>query len=267
VPGDEPFLGLFNQGYVLGENGDKMSKSRGNVIGIDETVERYGADALRLFEMFAGPPDTDYPWSTAAINGVTRTLGRVWRLVLRHADALQASSALSGRNASDGEAALRYDIHFQIKRVTEELDERMHLNTCVSSIMTLLNDLEDFAAKWTESEPSPVFVEGLRALLLLLAPFAPCITEELWERTGHAGSVHEQAWPLYDERALERKVIAFVIQVNGKWRGVVEAPPASSKEAVFELAREVQTVKAQLDGKSMRKLIFVPDKLLNIVVG
>lgn len=267
VPGDEPFVRLFNQGYVLGENGEKMSKSRGNVIGIDETVERYGADALRLFEMFAGPPESDYPWSTTGISGVTRTLGRVWRLVLTHADALRTPRAPNGRLATEEETDLRYSIHAKIKQVGEELGERMHLNTCVAMMMTLLNDLENFSAKWQDDSPSPVFVEGLNALLLLLAPFAPCITEELWERTGHTGSIHEQAWPAYDESALQRSVIPVVVQVNGKWRGVVDVPPGSSEDAIFALARDVQTVKAQLDGKTIRKKIHVPDKLLNIVVG
>jgi leucyl-tRNA synthetase len=267
VPGDEPFLRLFNQGFVLGENGEKMSKSRGNVVGIDQTVERYGADALRLFEMFAGPPDGDYPWSTTGISGVTRVLGRVWRLVLGHAGSSAMTRAGDGKSESAEEAALAYSIHSKIKQVTQEFGERMHVNTCVSAIMILLNDLEAFAAAWKDAEPSPTFVEGLRSLLLLLAPFAPCITEELWERTGHAGSIHEQVWPAFDERALVRSAVPVVIQVNGKWRGVVEAPPGSSEDAIVLLATDIQTVKAQLDGKTIRKRVYVPDKLLNIVAG
>jgi leucyl-tRNA synthetase len=260
-------LRLFNQGFVLVENGERMSKSRGNVVGIDETIERFGADALRLFEMFAGPPEADFPWSTTSIAGVTRTLNRIWRLVVSRADDVKAPVPSNGRLATQRESDLRYSVHSKIKQITEELGERMHLNTCVAAIMMLLNDLEDFIASVQETSPSPAFVEGVNALLLLLAPFAPHITEELWERTGHAGSVHEQAWPTYDEGALARAVVPVVVQVNGKWRAVVDVPPGAGEDAAFALATTVPTVQAQLNGKTVRKKIYVTDKLLNIVVG
>ena len=271
APGDEPFLRLFNQGSVLGENGQRMSKSRGNVVGIDETVKRYGADALRMFEMFAGPPDADFPWSTTGIAGVTRTLGAVWRLVLSNADAMRgaASSAPAGngRALDAGETALRFVVHSTIKQITDEIDGRRHLNTCVSAIMILLNALEKFASTRDDARSSPVFSEGLRILMLLLAPFAPHITEELWERTGHKGSIHMEAWPKYDETALRREIVPVVVQVNGKWRGVIDVAPGSDEASVFEAARSVPTVVAQIDGKTIRKKIYVPDKLLNIVVS
>jgi leucyl-tRNA synthetase len=268
APGDEPFLRLFNQGSVLGENGQRMSKSRGNVVGIDETVERYGADALRLFEMFAGPPDADFPWSTGAIAGVTRTLSAVWRLVLSSASDLRAAGTPSnGRILDSDESALRYTVHSTVKQITDELNGRRHLNTCVSSIMILLNALEKFAATGERARSSPAFSEGIRMLLLMLAPFAPHITEEMWERTGHQESIHLQAWPAYDEDALRRDLVPVVVQVNGKWRGVIEIPPGSGEAAAFETAQSVPTVVAQLSGKTIRKKIFVPDKLLNIVVG
>ncbi len=266
VPEDEPFKRLFNQGFVLGENNEKMSKSRGNVVGIDETADRYGVDALRVFEMFAGPPDGDYPWSTTGIAGATRTLHRVWKLVLAHANALQRPPP-AGQGDGVADAGLRFSVHAKIKQVTDEIGDRMHLNTCVAAIMTLLNDLEAYAAAHEHPSQSSAFAEGLRALLLLLAPFAPHITEELWERTGHSGSIHLEAWPRYEEAALARSLIPFVIQVNGKHRGTIEAAPGSSEDAVFERATKVTTVSAQLDGKKVRKRIFVPDKLLNIVVA
>jgi leucyl-tRNA synthetase len=267
VGGDEPFTRLFNQGSVLGENGLRMSKSRGNVVGIDETVERYGADALRMFEMFAGPPDADFPWSTSGIAGVTRTLAAVWRLVLGYASALSLEPPAGGLALSSDETDLRFMTHSTVKSLTDEFTGRRHLNTCVSSLMKLLNALEKFAASRPDPSTSPAFGEGLRSLLLLLAPFAPHITEELWERTGHTESIHLQAWPAADEGALKRDAIEVVVQVNGKWRGVVEVPPGSDESAVFERALTVSTVAAQIDGKSVRKKIFVPDKLLNIVVG
>ncbi len=267
VPDDEPFLRLFNQGTVLGENGQKMSKSRGNVVGIDDTVERHGADALRMFEIFAGPPDQDFPWSTSGIAGVKRTLAAIWRLVLTNADGAGASgAATNGRAPTPEEAELRYHIHATIKQITEEFDGRWHLNTCVSSIMKLLNALERFAGA-PEARSSPVLQEGLHALLLLLAPFAPHIAEELWHRTGHASSIHLESWPSYDEAALRRDLIEVVVQVNGKWRGVVRIAPGSDADAVFAQAQSVSTVAAQIAGKPIRKKIHVPDKLLNIVVG
>ncbi|HLN46700.1 MAG TPA: class I tRNA ligase family protein, partial [Magnetospirillaceae bacterium] len=165
------------------------------------------------------------------------------------------------------DAELRYSVHSKIKQVTEEIGDRMHVNTCVAAIMTLLNDLEAFATAHEHASTSAAFAEGLRALLLLLAPFAPHVTEELWERTGHARSIHLETWPGYDEAALARALIPFVIQVNGKHRGTVEAAPGSPEDAVFERAKAVATVTAQLDGKTVRKKVFVPDKLLNIVVG
>ncbi|HET9343377.1 MAG TPA: leucine--tRNA ligase [Candidatus Eremiobacteraceae bacterium] len=267
VPGDEPFTRLFNQGSVLGENGLRMSKSRGNVVGIDETVERYGADALRMFEMFAGPPDADFPWSTAGIAGVTRTLASVWRLVLGNAEAVAREGPRVDASLSADESDLRFVTHSTIKSITDEFEGRRHLNTCVSSIMKLLNAVEKYAAGREDAASSPAFCEGLRMLLLLLAPFAPHIAEELWERTGHRESIHLQRWPGADEAALRRDAIEVVVQVNGKWRGVVEVPPGSTEDAVLEKAMTVSTVAAQIDGKSVRKKIFVPDRLLNIVVG
>ncbi|HEY7995059.1 MAG TPA: leucine--tRNA ligase [Candidatus Eremiobacteraceae bacterium] len=267
VPGDEPFTRLFNQGSVLGENGLRMSKSRGNVVGIDETVERYGADALRLFEMFAGPPDADFPWSTTGIAGVTRTLSAVWRLVLGNAEAVALDAPRAGAAFDAQESDLRYATHSTIKSITDEFNGRRHLNTCVSSIMKLLNALERFASTRKNASSSSAFGEGLRALLLLLAPFAPHIAEELWERTGHRESIHLERWPEADEAAQKRDAIEVVVQVNGKWRGVVEVPPGSSEDVVLEKALTVSTVAAQIDGKSVRKKIYVADKLLNIVVG
>jgi leucyl-tRNA synthetase len=158
-------------------------------------------------------------------------------------------------------------VHSKIKQLTDEIGDRMHMNTCVAALMTLLNDLESFAAAHPDASKSAAFAEGLRALLLMLAPFAPHITEELWERAGQMKSIHEEPWPAYDEAALARTLIPFVIQVNGKHRGMIEAPPGSGEEAVFEKAKSVATVSAQLDGKTVRKKIFVADKLLNIVVG
>jgi leucyl-tRNA synthetase len=268
VSGDEPFSRLFNQGMVLGENHEKMSKSRGNVIGIDEAVQTYGADALRLFEMFAGPPESDFPWSTTGIVGATRTLQRIWRLILANADIVHKGQpeGTDGRILTSAENELRRSVHEKIRQIGDELSDRMHLNTSVAAIMTLLNDIEDFA-KHEDAAASPAFAEALRSLLLITAPFAPHITEELWERTGGSGSIHAHPWPDYAEAALRRALIGIVIQVNGKRRGVVDESPGVDQQTVFEHAKRVDTVAAQLDGKTVRKLVFVKDKLLNIVAA
>jgi leucyl-tRNA synthetase len=265
VPGDEPFLRLFNQGLVLGENNERMSKSRGNVVSIDAMADTHGADALRVFEMFAGPPDADFPWSTAGIAGATRTLARIWRLVLAHPRCCKDAAAT--QTGSNDDRGLRYAIHAKIKQITDELGDRMHLNTCVAAIMTLLNELEAHAGALEKGRSQQALDEGLRALVLLLAPFAPHITEELWERSGGTGSVHVQTWPSYDKAALVRTSLPIVVQVNGKRRAAVSCAPGSSEEDVVALAMRESTVTAQLDGKTVRKRIFVPDKLLNLVVG
>jgi len=266
VPGDEPFLRLFNQGFVLGENNEKMSKSRGNVVGIDDMADTHGADALRVFEMFAGPPESDFPWSTTGIAGATRTLARIWRLVLARPDCCKIPAL--AEVASTGDREIRYAIHSKIKQITDELGDRMHLNTCVAAIMTLLNELEAYAvSESTASRSSDSLDEGLRSLVLMLAPFAPHIAEELWERSGGNGSVHVQAWPAYDAAALVRSTIPVVVQVNGKRRASVSCAPGSSEDDVVALAMREPTVTAQLDGKKVRKRVFVPDRLLNIVVG
>ena len=263
VPGDEPFLRLFHQGMLLGEDHEKMSKSRPKfVVPIDDAADQYGIDAMRVFEMFAAPPEADLPWSTTGIAGATRMLNRVWRLVLTHGRPGQARRD----GVTPAELALRYSVHSKIKQITEELEQRMHVNTSVAALMTLLNDLEAFAAESRAPERSPAFAEGLSALLLMLAPFAPHLSEELWERIGGKGSIHDQPWPVYHEQALRRDLVPVVIQVNGKRRGVVEIEPGSDENAVFARAGELPTVRAQLDGKSVVKRVFVPDKLLNIVV-
>jgi len=272
VPGDEPFLRLFNQGMVLGENHEKMSKSRGNTIGIDEAVKKYGADALRIFELFAGPPESDFPWSTTGIAGATKMLQRIWRLVLQHASAISLIES-TGEKDGDGRASraadleLRHSVHAKTKQIGDELGDRMHLNTCVAALMTLLNDVDDFAAKHDDADASPAFGEALRTLVLLLAPFAPHVAEELWEKTGHKDSVHEQSWPAVDEAALQRALVNIVVQVNGKRRGVLDAQPGLDEQQLFERAKTLDTVAAQLNGKNVDKLVYVKDKLLNIVVG
>jgi leucyl-tRNA synthetase len=270
VPADEPFLRLFNQGMVLGENHEKMSKSRGNTVSIDDAVSTYGGDALRLFEMFAGPPESDFPWSTTGIAGATRTLQRIWRLILTHAGSLASNRSAArgnGRARSADEVKLRRSVHAKIKQVGDELGDRLHLNTSVAAIMTLLNDIEDYASKNEQTADSPTFAEALRTLLLLLAPFAPHMTEELWEKTGHSGSIHDQPWPKYDESALQRALLQIVVQVNGKRRGVIEGPPGLDEQTAFEQAKIVDTVAAQLNGKTVRKRVYVKDRLLNIVVS
>jgi leucyl-tRNA synthetase len=158
-------------------------------------------------------------------------------------------------------------VHSKVKQIGGELSERMHVNTCVAAIMSLLNELEGFAASSAQAVKSAAWQEGVRTLLLLLAPFAPHITEELWSRIGDSGSIHEAPWPDYDESALRRNAVTIVVQVDGRRRGTIDVPPGSDEEAVLAQALALPTVRAQLDGKKVRRKIYVPDRLLNIVVA
>ncbi|MDQ2817889.1 MAG: leucine--tRNA ligase [Candidatus Eremiobacteraeota bacterium] len=272
VPSDEPFERLFNQGMVLGDNHEKMSKSRGNVVGIDATADTYGIDALRVFEMFSAPPEADFPWSTDSIAGATRMLARVWRLVLSHAGALargikpRTAAAADGATLPAEQRALRFSVHSKIRQITSELAERMHVNTSVAAIMSLLNDIEAFAAA-EGATASPVFTEAIEALLSLLAPFAPHVSEELWQRIGRTDSIHDEPWPEADPDALRQTSVSVVVQVNGKRRAAVDVPPGTSEEEVFARAETIATVHQQLAGKSVRRRVFLADKLLNIVAS
>jgi len=236
--GDEPFLKLKNQGLILGEDGEKMSKSRGNVINPDEIVEKFGADSLRLFEMFMGPFEDAKPWSTQGIVGVRRFLDRVW----------QARELVSAdRNELPARA------HRYIASIARGIEE-YKFNTCVSDFM-----------KWSNEWNAAISVREFEAFLKAFSAFAPHLAEELWNKLGHMTLIAKESWPTYDETMLKTETVTIAIQVNGKMRGTVDVETDADQSAVEAAARSVENVKKNLSG-SPKKIIFVKNRLINFIV-
>ena len=254
---DEPMLRLFNQGTILGEDNEKMSKSRGNVVDPDALVARYGADAVRLFLMFLGPWDQGAPWNSRGIEGVTRFLNRAWNVVTYE------PSSSAGAAAGGDTTALRRVTNQTIKRVGENL-EHFAFNTAIAALMEFVNELTK--ARETVPTTSEVWREACRALVLLLAPFAPHLGEEMWARLGGPYSVHQQPWPHYDEGAVAAETVTLVVQVNGKVRDKIEVPAAITDEEARVTALGSPQITKLLDGKQPAKVVYVPRKLVNIVV-
>ena len=263
---EEPFLRLFNQGVILGEDHEKMSKSRGNVVNPDEVVEGLGADAVRCFMMFIGPWDQGGPWSEVGINGVARWLNRVWDIVVRgpaDLDGERQEVARATAITDDKRRETLRVLHQTIRRCHNDLD-RFKFNTAIASLMELANHLNRV---WAESSiDSATWRECIENFLLMLAPIAPHVTEELWERTGHAYSIHQQAFPSWDDDLAAEDTITLVVQVNGKVRDKLEVPAGIEEAAAQELALASPRVKSYTDGKSVSKTIFVPGRLVNLVV-
>ncbi|MGM9988309.1 MAG: leucine--tRNA ligase [Bacillaceae bacterium] len=252
VPTKEPFQKLFNQGMILGSNNEKMSKSKGNVVNPDDIVNSHGADTLRVYEMFMGPLDASIAWSEDGLDGARRFLDRVHRLFLGDNDIINPKIKEGADNAE-----LEKIYHQTVKKVTEDI-EGIRFNTAISQLMVFVN-----AAYKTDVLPK-YCMEGF---VQLLAPFAPHLGEELWARLGHEESISYVAWPVADESKLVEDEINLVVQVNGKVRAKLKAPKDSSKEALEEIAFANANVKEHTEGKTIRKVIVVPNKLVNIVVG
>ncbi len=247
----EPFQRLLNQGLILGEDGEKMSKSRGNVVNPDDVIDRYGADAFRLYEMFMGPLETVKPWSTRNIEGVDRFLQRLWRLAITPEGALNPSIQ---DQPLDGE--VKVAAHRTIREVTDDVD-RLRFNTAISHLMVFLNRLAD----------EPVLpTRAVEVLILLLAPLAPHITEELWQRLGHAKSLSVEPWPVHDPSVLEDAQVLWVVQVNGKVRARITVPAQASDDALKQTVLAHEQVRRYVDGQTIKQFIVVPKRLVNIVV-
>jgi leucyl-tRNA synthetase len=249
----EPFQRLVNQGIILGEDGQKMSKARGNVVNPDAVIADFGADALRLFEMFMGPLDQVKPWSTTGVEGGYRFLGRAWRLVMEESQSGEwhPHSQISDAPPSP---ALQRSLHAAIKKVTEDI-EAMAFNTAISALMVLVNDL-------TKEDQRPR--AALKTLALLLAPFAPHLAEEIWHQLGGANTLAYEPWPIYDEAVLVEDLATIIVQVNGKLRGKITVPTGATEETVVATAREM--ISEWLAGQTVAKVISVPGKLVNFVV-
>ncbi len=242
---------------------EKMSKSKYNGVPPEEVTNKYGADTARLFTLFKAPPEKDLEWEGADVEGQFRFLNRVWRLVSEYADQdVNKQQAVDIAKLSKPEKELRRAVHVAIKETSEDLDGDYQFNTAVSELMKLSNALGD-----AKDKTSPVYGEGVETLLLLLAPFAPHIAEELWVRLGHSDSILFHAWPQVDEDALVADEITLVIQIMGKTRGTIEVPASSSKEDLEKFARDSEIGQRYLEGQTVKKIIVVPGKLINFVIA
>ena len=263
VRGDEPFTRLLTQGMVL-KDGAKMSKSKGNTVDPQELIERYGADTVRLFMMFAAPPEQSLEWSDSGVEGAHRFLNRLWKAVQQHVEAGPVG-ALDRTALDEGQQALRRRLHQTLQKVTDDYARRQTFNTAIAANMELLNELGRFG---DESEQGRALrQEVLEGIVLMLAPIVPHIAHALWQALGHDNAVIDQPWPEVDEQALKQDRIEIVVQVNGKLRGKVEVPADADKAAMEQAALANENVQRFIEGKTIRKIIAVPGKLVNVVVG
>jgi leucyl-tRNA synthetase len=248
----EPFIKLRHQGIILGEDSRKMSKSRGNVVNPDDVVKEYGADSMRLFEMFMGPLEEMKPWNTRGVEGVFRFLNRVWRLFVNEDGALDAS-------VQDIAPTVDYErlYHQTVKKVGEDIDE-LRFNTAISQMMIFVNETMKL-----EVRPRKI----LENFILLLSPFAPHLAEELWQKLGHTKSTAYELWPLYDEKKCAASTVEVVLQINGKIRSKVEVAKDTSSVELEQLALNDVNIKRYTDGKRIVKKIIIPNKLVNIVIA
>jgi leucyl-tRNA synthetase len=241
---DEPFLKLRHQGIILAEDGTKMSKSKGNVVNPDDVVLQYGADALRCFEMFMGPLEDMKPWQTKGIVGIYRFLEKAWKI----------QSVVDEQKSSDKK--IRSLIHKTIKKVSQDI-ENMKFNTAISALMILVNEME---------KQDKIAITDSELLNIIIAPFAPHLGEELWEKLGHSESIFKEKWPEYDSDLIQDEEINLVVQVNGKVRDVVTVMADIAEEEARKIALESEKVKKSLAGKEVKKIIFIKGKLVNIVI-
>lgn len=254
VSTSEPYQRLFHQGIILGEDGEKMSKSRGNVVNPDDIVKVYGADSLRLYEMFLGPLDAMKPWSTRNIEGVHRFLKKVWK---EYIDRDGNPTPRIREDITESEDFLRL-LHQTINKVTKDI-ENLHFNTAISQLMITINAIQ--------KEENGFSLQSARIFLQLLAPFAPHIAEELWTRLGGTGTILHAGWPQAEERYLQQSTVKVIVQVNGKLRGELQLAPDTAQQEAQDQAVKLERVNSQLEGKTIRKVIYVPGKILNIVAG
>jgi leucyl-tRNA synthetase len=266
VKNAEPFANLLTQGMVL-KDGGKMSKSKGNVVDPGAMINQYGADATRLFILFASPPVKELEWSDQGIDGAYRFLSRLWRLVEELQDVLAPMTPAShGAPASEAAKSLRFKEHDTIRRATRDIENEFQFNTVIAAIMELVNELYQVKDELKETDPAALS-SAIATAVTLLSPVAPHICEELWAALGHTAHLTAQPWPTFDEAALVLDQVTMVVQVNGKVRGKFEAPNNAPKDEVEKLAMDLENVQKFMEGKTVRKVIVIPNKLVNIVVG
>ena len=279
VDHDEPFTRLLTQGMVL-KDGHVMSKSKGNVVDPDDMIEKYGADALRLYVMFVAPPEKEVEWNDSGLEGSFRFLARVWRAVEPLAETTRGTRPPSydGLELDDAHRALRRKTHQTIERVSGDLYPRVHLNTGIAALMELVNELYAFTdrigltkqGRLSSAEIAPatraVLIEAVEALVLMLSPFAPHMAEELWELLGHADGVVAAGWPAADAAVAAEEAIVVPVQVNGKVRGRVSVPTGIDEASLEAAALADPAIQAHTAGKTIVKVVVAKGRLVSIVV-
>jgi leucyl-tRNA synthetase len=279
----EPFTRLLTQGMVL-KDGAVMSKSKGNVVDPDDMLRRYGADALRLYVMFVAPPEKEVEWTDAGLEGSFRFLARVWRVADHWAETIATETPAAG-DLNEAERALRRKTHDTIRRVTIDIEERQHLNTAVSALMELVNEIYAFSEQTRSGPPGrrhdgdvavreaerietvAVLKEALESLVLMLSPFAPHTAEELWETFGRRGGLQAATWPVFDPVAAQADVIEIPVQVNGRLRSRITVAADASEDALREAALADPVIAGHTSGKDVRKIVVAGRRLVNVVVG
>ena len=264
VTADEPFINLLTQGMVI-KDGAKMSKSKGNVVDPDALISRYGADTARLFSLFAAPPEKDLDWNDQGVDGSFRFLNRIWKLVHDRLDTIKNAGPVDVASLSTEERNLRRAVHKTIRKVTDDLEESFHFNTAIASVMELLNILQP--ANLSTPQFPAVMKEALQSVVMMMAPIVPHISEELWQRLGNSTQLTQTAWPDYDRSAVVDEELLVVVQVNGKLRSKINVAAGTGEDELKALALADEKVAQFIAGLTIRKVICVQGKLVNIVVG
>ena len=259
---DEPFTNLFTQGMIIKE-GAKMSKSKGNVVSPDELIKKYGADTVRLYTLFIGPPEKDAEWSDRGVEGAYRFLGRVWRMAEQPTVRSQQST-VNGPQSKGKDKKLQRKIHQTIKKVTDDIEEGFHFNTAISAIMELVNEVYLAADKKDVSED--ILKEAVRTVIILLSPLVPHVSEELWQKTGGKESLLKEKWPSYNRSLILEETITVPVQVNGRLRSTMSVPRGTKEDVLKDTAAKDEKVKNHLEGAQISRWVIIPDKLVNIVV-
>ncbi len=263
VDADEPFANLLTQGMVL-KDGTKMSKSKGNTVDPQTLIDRYGADTVRLFVMFAAPPEQSLEWSDSGVEGSFRFLKRLWRMVAETVNSERPVQALDKSSLNEAEKDLRRQLHETIRKVTDDMGRRFTFNTAIAANMELLNAVSRFDDNGNQG--LAIRREVLESVVLMLAPIIPHVCQVLWKQLGQSGNVIEVNWPQVDDSALLQNTLTLVVQVNGKLRGKITMPFETSRESIESQALQDENVLRFIEGKQVRKVIVVPNKLVNIVV-
>jgi len=265
---DEPVLTQLSQGMVI-KDGAKMSKNKGNIVEPDEVVARYGADTTRMYVLFEAPPEKEVNWTDQRLEGPSRFLQRVWRFVANESDALKSASPIEGNEEwNELEVALRRKTHQTIRKVTRDIEERLHLNTAISAIMELVNELyKAIEPRPHRSDTWKAIREATDAVVLLLNPFAPHIAEEMWQSLGNRKGLTAATWPGYDREIATEDMVTLVVQVNGKVRSRLSLPANQEEDEVKRLALGDEKIKGLIDGKEVRRIVVVANRLVNVVVA